>query len=78
MSRRLSIPDREKKTRQWEDDSDLHALAAAINAGKPAEQRAAAVCDMLDVPQVINYIASGSHRHGVRRRLGQYVAVPRF
>jgi hypothetical protein len=47
----------EKRTREWEDDSDYNALATAINASQPAAQRAAAVLDMLDVPQVINYIA---------------------
>ena len=48
---------RDKKTREWEDNSDLYALATAINDSQPADARAAAVLNMLDVPQVINYIA---------------------
>jgi hypothetical protein len=47
----------EKRTREWEGDADYNALAYAINASVPAAQRAAAVYDMLDLPQVINYIA---------------------
>jgi hypothetical protein len=47
----------EKRSREWEDNSDYNALAAAINISQPADQRAAAVYDMLDLPQVINYIA---------------------
>ncbi|MGD0516587.1 MAG: lamin tail domain-containing protein, partial [Thermoguttaceae bacterium] len=47
----------EKKTRKWEDNSDLTALKAAIGSDKPADERAIAVCDMLDLPEVINYIA---------------------
>jgi hypothetical protein len=47
----------EKKTRTWEGNSDLNALKQAINNDKSPEERAIAVCDLLDLPQVINYIA---------------------
>ena len=48
----------EKRTRKWEGNADYTALANAITRAKSADaQRAAAVYDMLDLPQVINYIA---------------------
>ena len=47
----------EKKTRQNENNSDLQALVAGVSPSNP--NRSAALFDLLDVPEVINYLAAG-------------------
>ncbi len=47
----------EKKTRQNENNSDLQALVAGVSPSNP--NRGAALFDLLDVPEVINYLAAG-------------------
>jgi hypothetical protein len=47
----------EKKTRLYEDRSDYLALANGINEAQNLATRATNVFDMMDVPNVINYLA---------------------
>ena len=47
----------EKKTRRTENNSDLQALVAGVSPSNP--NRGAALFDLLDVPEVINYLAAG-------------------
>ena len=46
----------EKKSRLYEDRSDYLALANGINEARPLGARTTNVFDMLDVPNVINYL----------------------
>ena len=58
----------EKKTRRWEDFSDLQALIAALDEGRPLNQRATYAWDRLDLPQVVSYFVGlalcSSQDHG--------------
>ena len=47
----------EKKTRRTEDNSDLQQLVNGVSRSNP--NRAKAIFDLLDLPEVVNYIASG-------------------
>ena len=46
----------EKKTRRFEDRSDYVEVATGINEARPLATRATNIFDMLDVPNVINYL----------------------
>ncbi|MDI9401645.1 MAG: CotH kinase family protein [Limisphaerales bacterium] len=46
-----------KKSRKWEDRSDLEALIAALDMKRPREERVKYICDHFDLPQIINYMA---------------------
>jgi CotH kinase protein/Concanavalin A-like lectin/glucanases superfamily/Lamin Tail Domain/Bacterial Ig domain/Immunoglobulin domain len=48
----------EKKTRRQEDNQDLQALVNAVASSNP--NRGAALFDLLDVPEMINYLAAGT------------------
>ncbi|HUR47069.1 MAG TPA: lamin tail domain-containing protein, partial [Candidatus Saccharimonadales bacterium] len=48
----------EKKTRQTENNNDLQQLIAAVSASNPA--RGTAIFDVLDMPEIINYLAAGT------------------
>ncbi len=47
----------EKETRTWEDWSDFDTLAAALDTSNTSAARKQALFDMLDLPEVINYLA---------------------
>ncbi|HOK76859.1 MAG TPA: CotH kinase family protein, partial [Verrucomicrobiota bacterium] len=47
----------EKKTRQNEDSSDLQQLVSSVAMGNPA--RGKNVFELLDLPEIINYLAAG-------------------
>jgi hypothetical protein len=46
----------EKKTRKWEDNSDYQQLANAISPSLSVATRRTNIFDMLDLPNVINYL----------------------
>lgn len=52
-----------KKTRRWDGDSDYTALANAISESLPLGQRETNVFDLLDLPQVISYMAAARFVH---------------
>ncbi len=58
----------EKKTRRWEDFSDLQALVAELDESRPLNLRAAYGWDHLDLPQVVSYfvglVLCSSQDHG--------------
>jgi hypothetical protein len=58
----------EKKTRRWEDFSDLQALVNNLDEGRPLSQRALYAWDRLDLPQTVSYFVamalSSSQDHG--------------
>lgn len=58
----------EKKTRKWEDFSDLQALINNLNESLPLNQRAVYACDNLDLPQTVSYFVgmalTSSQDHG--------------
>ena len=60
----------EKKTRRAEDNSDLQQLVNGVNAGNPS--RGTAVFDLLDLPQIINYLAAGSVAQDWDRTIKNY------
>jgi hypothetical protein len=45
----------EKKTRRWEDFSDLQALVDNLDESRPLSQRATYAWDRLDLPQTVSY-----------------------
>jgi len=47
----------EKKTRHWEDRSDLKALVSGINTNNETE-RTAFIFDNINIPQALNYLAA--------------------
>ncbi|MDB6033646.1 MAG: Spore coat protein CotH [Verrucomicrobiales bacterium] len=53
----------EKKTREWEPNTDYAQLAAAINESQPAGARFTNIFDMLDLPEVINYMVAARWSH---------------
>lgn len=53
----LSNSQGEKKTRRWENYTDLAQLAAGISASSPADSRSRFIYDNLHLPAVINYLA---------------------
>ena len=53
----------EKKTRLWEDNQDYIALANAVVNTLPLAQRRTNLCDMVDLPDVINYLAVSRLTH---------------
>lgn len=53
----LSNSQGEKKTRRWENYTDLAQLAAGISASAPAGSRSRFIYDNLHLPAVINYLA---------------------
>lgn len=79
----------EKKTREWEDFSDLAALVTAMNsATKTVTQRRQWLYDNVDVPGLINYVAVHnlihSHDYGHKNyyiyrdtlRTGEWTLLP--
>lgn len=58
----------EKKTRKWEDFSDLQALVNNLDESLPLSQRFVYACDRLDLPQTISYFVglalASSQDHG--------------
>src|SRR5205085_7822102 len=48
----------EKKTRKWQDSADYTQLANAIVETLPVGTRKTNIFDMLDLPEVINYMAT--------------------
>lgn len=47
----------EKKTRTWENNNDYTAMATAISEAKSTAIRRTNAFDMLDIPNVVNYLA---------------------
>lgn len=47
-----------KKTRKWEDTSDLEELIESLNLSRPRDERADYLCDHFDIPQLVNYLAA--------------------
>ena len=53
----------EKKTRNWEGNADYAALANALATSVPPGQRRTNVFEMLDLPEVINYLVVARWSH---------------
>jgi hypothetical protein len=53
----------EKKTRNWESNADYAALANAIVETVPVAQRRVNLFEMLDLPEVINYLVVARWSH---------------
>ncbi|HUR46534.1 MAG TPA: lamin tail domain-containing protein, partial [Candidatus Saccharimonadales bacterium] len=53
----------EKKTRKWDSDADYAQVAAAINESQSAGARMTNIFDMLDLPEVINYMVAARWSH---------------
>ncbi|MCI0746248.1 MAG: lamin tail domain-containing protein [Verrucomicrobia subdivision 3 bacterium] len=53
----------EKKTREWDNDLDYTALANAVSESVALGQRRTNIFDMLDLPQVINYLVTARWAH---------------
>lgn len=53
-----SVASNEKKTRQWEDSSDLNLLVTNLNESIPLATRVAYGYDHLDLPQAAEYFAT--------------------
>ncbi|HEY5910109.1 MAG TPA: lamin tail domain-containing protein [Verrucomicrobiae bacterium] len=53
----------DKKTRQWEGNADYTALANAISETLPIGTRRTNIFDLLDLPEVINYMAAARFVH---------------
>jgi hypothetical protein len=58
----------EKKTRRWENTSDLQALVSTLNPNRSLDQRIQDAWDMIDLPQTISYCVAlalcSSQDHG--------------
>jgi len=48
----------EKKTRQWEPNSDLQDLIDALNPARPLAERSRWVFDNVDIPRAVNYFVA--------------------
>ncbi len=48
----------EKKTREWEPNTDLQSLIDALNPSRPLSERSRWVFDNVDIPRAVNYFAS--------------------
>ena len=53
----------EKRTRTWDDNADYIALANGIAESLPTAARRTNLCDLLDLPEVINYLATARFAH---------------
>ena len=53
----------EKRTRTWENNADYVALAKGIAETLSAGARRTNICDLLDLPEVINYLAVARFVH---------------
>lgn len=53
----------EKRTRTWDNNSDYTALATGIAESLSTERRRTNICDLLDLPEVINYLAAARFVH---------------
>ena len=53
----------DKKTRQWEGNTDYLELANAISESLPVGQRRTNIFDLLDLPEVINYLVAARFVH---------------
>ncbi len=60
---RVSTGGFDKKTRQWEGNADYVAMANAISESLAVGQRRTNIFDLLDLPQVINYLAAARFVH---------------
>ena len=55
---RFSTGGFEKKTRKWDSDADYATLAASINDNISVGARMTNIFDMLDLPEVVNYLVA--------------------
>jgi hypothetical protein len=53
----------EKRTRRWDGDADYDALANAVSEARSLGQRRTNLFEMLDIPQVINYLVTARWAH---------------
>ncbi|HXF10103.1 MAG TPA: CotH kinase family protein, partial [Desulfuromonadaceae bacterium] len=53
-----AVSSNEKKTRQWDDTSDLNSLVTNLNESIPLATRTAYAYDSLDLPQAAEYFAT--------------------